>query len=638
MRKVNKVLLFVAIIMVALLIKSNNSKAYEYIWPIGGNNAYETYKDYDFYGKAGVAPVKNGKSGREYKVNNSLWPNEQYYYAACESHYGMDITGVNGHTYQVVSVCNGTVIGTSGTRADGAGVNFADRNKRQSSRDGGGYGNYILIQETSTGRCFLYAHLRGGTLKVKKGDAVTAGQEIATMGSSGDSGHMHLHFEIRKNKASTVKETIYGYHYLVVTNTNTNLDPEEYIGSKPDIHSPVEDKKLVKISKEEAKLYVRYLYSTALKREASDGEAETWANRYIESGSIYDVTRGIFMSQEFKDKNGELSNLDFLKKTYEIILFRGTSYTEQEMSGHLDKLDRGVWTREDYLKMLCNCQEFTGSKCKAITDKVKADDDKKAEEQRKAEEEKKKKEEEEAKKKEEEEAKKKEEEEKKKQEEEAKKQEIEDVEVYVRYLYRTVLGRNPMRSEINHWVDQYKKTNSIPEISKNIFVNVETESMTNYEFMQKIIEVLFNKDNVQAKVIEVYANEITKGNITRADFVEGVCSTQNFKDNMYQTLVNEQKEYEKERAYIPIAPANKLSKLGDLDGDGKISAIDASLCLSLYSLNDKTDYQYAIKYADVDGDGKVEFEDANKILDYYVELMVENIDENMTMEQYVKTR
>lgn len=623
MRKLNKILLFVVIIAAALFIKANKSEAYEYIWPIGGNNANETYKDYDFYGNGWTAPVKNGKSGREYIVNNSLWPNEQKYYAASESHFGMDITGINGHTYKVVSVCNGTVIGTSGTRANGAGTNFVDRNKRQSSSDGGGYGNYILIQESSTGRCFLYGHLRGGTLQVKKGDIVSAGQEIATMGSSGDSGHMHLHFEIRKDRASTVKETIYGYHYLVQTTSSTNLDPEEYIGSKPDVHSPVDDKKIVKISKDEAKLYVRYLYSTALKREASDDEAEAWAGRYIESGSIYDVTRGILFSKEFNDKNGELSNLDFLKKTYEIVLFRGNNYTEQEMSGHLDKLDRGVWTREDYLKMLCNCKEFAESKCKSIIDKVSSDDAKKAEELRKAEEEKKQREEEEA---------------RKKAEEEKAKAEIEDVTLYVRYLYRKVLGRNPIQSELNHWVDLYKKNKSIPEISRDIFVNVETESMTNYEFMQKIIEVLFNKDNVKAKVIEVYANEIENGNITRGEFVVGVCTTQNFKDNMYQTLVNNQREYEKERKYIAIAPANKLSKLGDLDGDGKISAIDATLCLSLYSLKDKSDYQYAIKFADVDGDGVVEYEDANTILDFYVELMVQKIDENMTMEQFVKTR
>ena len=54
------------------------------------------------------------------------------------------------------------------------------------------------------------------------------------------------------------------------------------------------------------------------------------------------------------------------------------------------------------------------------------------------------------------------------------------------------------------------------------------------------------------------------------------------------------------------------------------------------SLNDKSDYQYAIRYADVDGDGIVEYEDAWRILNYYVEAMVCNIDSDMTMEEYTK--
>ena len=644
MKKVKKILLFVTIIMVVLLIKSIKSEAYEYIWPVGGTNANETYKDYDFYGKAYAAPYKNGKSGREYKVNNTLWPNEKYYYASCESHYGMDITGLSGHTYTIVSVCNGTVIATSGNRANNPSVNYVDRNQRRTSaglNDGGGYGNYVIIQEPSTGRCFLYGHLKGGSLKVKKGDTVVSGQEIATMGSSGDSGHMHVHFEIRKDKASTVKETIYGYHYLCLTTPNTNLDPENYIGTSPNIHTPVTDSKLVKISKEDAKLYVRYLYSTVLKREASDSEAEYWAGKYVESGSIYEVTRSIFMSEESKNKNGELNNSDFVKKTYEIILYRGNSYSENEMAGHIDKLNRGVWTKEDYLAMLCNCDEFVNGKCNSIISKVKEDDAKKIEEQKRAEEEKKK--QEEAKKKEAEE-KKRQEEEKKKQEEEQKKQEekdkqeLEDVKVYVRYLYRNVLGRKAMQSEINHWVEQYKQNKDISTITRDIFVNIETESMSNYEFMKKIIEVLFNKENVQDQIIQNYSNQLDRGEISRANFVVGVCSTQNFKEERYKILVNKQKEYEAAKKSIAIAPEDKLNKLGDLDGDGKISCIDASLCLALYSLDDKSDYQYAIKYADVDGDGKVEYEDALNILDFYVELMVGNIDSNMTMEQYVKTR
>ena len=237
-----KILISILFIICLFLLKNVNSvKATtetEYRWPIGGNNANETYIDYEYYGQAGEEPIKDGKSGREYKVNNEIWPDEQPYYCACESHFGMDITGINGQTYKVVSVVEGTVLETSATYAQNRSTNYQDRNQRATYgglNDGGGYGNYIIIQETSTGRCFLYGHLKGGSFKVSRGDKVTVGQEIATMGSSGDSGHMHLHFEIRKSKEVTINYWNYatGEHRLCLTNSKTNLDPKDYIGSSP---------------------------------------------------------------------------------------------------------------------------------------------------------------------------------------------------------------------------------------------------------------------------------------------------------------------------------------------------------------------------------------------------------------------
>lgn len=459
MNKTKRIFIILSIFVAILLFSNNKTKAAQYIWPIGGSNANETYKDYDFYGSGNAEPYKNGKSGREYIVDNNKWPNEQDYYATSESHFGMDISGINGNTYKVVSVCDGTVIATSGTRVYSPSVNYPDRNERMTPdglNDGGGYGNYVIIQEQSTGRCFLYAHLKGGTINVSKGSVVTAGQEIATMGSSGDSGHMHLHFEIRKSKANTVTETGYGSHYLVSTNSYTNLDPEEYIGSAPNVHIPFADSKRVQISKEEAEYYVEYLYHYVLYRSASDEEAEYWANVYMDTASIYYITAGIFLSEEANNNLGELSNLDFVKKTYEVILYRGKNYTEEEMAGHIEKLDRGIWTRRDYLAMLCNCDEFANYKINPIIEKAK-----------------------------------------------------------------------------------------------------------------------YNED-----------------------------------------------------AYI--VPEDQLKMLGDLDGNGRISAIDASRCLALCNRKRQREkYAYAIKYADINNDGEVTSEDAMLILEYYANLAVNNF----TMEE-----
>ena len=56
-------------------------------------------------------------------------------------------------------------------------------------------GNYV-IEDLGDGRYAAYAHLRPGTLKVKVGDTVHAGNEIGHLGNSGNSSEPHLHFQI----------------------------------------------------------------------------------------------------------------------------------------------------------------------------------------------------------------------------------------------------------------------------------------------------------------------------------------------------------------------------------------------------------------------------------------------------------
>lgn len=58
-----------------------------------------------------------------------------------------------------------------------------------------GFGNYIAIKHPNKYFTY-YAHLKKGSLKVKVGDEVKAGDVIAEMGSSGNSTDPHLHFEV----------------------------------------------------------------------------------------------------------------------------------------------------------------------------------------------------------------------------------------------------------------------------------------------------------------------------------------------------------------------------------------------------------------------------------------------------------
>lgn len=58
------------------------------------------------------------------------------------------------------------------------------------------YGNYVLIDHGG-GEFTIAAHLRNGSVKVKKGDRVSARQAIGSIGNSGASGGVHVHFERR---------------------------------------------------------------------------------------------------------------------------------------------------------------------------------------------------------------------------------------------------------------------------------------------------------------------------------------------------------------------------------------------------------------------------------------------------------
>ena len=48
----------------------------------------------------------------------------------------------------------------------------------------------------SDGHYAAYAHLRPGTLKVKVGDTVHAGDVLAHLGNTGNSSEPHLHFQV----------------------------------------------------------------------------------------------------------------------------------------------------------------------------------------------------------------------------------------------------------------------------------------------------------------------------------------------------------------------------------------------------------------------------------------------------------
>jgi murein DD-endopeptidase MepM/ murein hydrolase activator NlpD len=60
----------------------------------------------------------------------------------------------------------------------------------------GGAGIYLVVRGTADQRDYVFMHIKRGTVAVRPGDAVAAGQQLAQVGSTGSSSGPHLHFEI----------------------------------------------------------------------------------------------------------------------------------------------------------------------------------------------------------------------------------------------------------------------------------------------------------------------------------------------------------------------------------------------------------------------------------------------------------
>lgn len=73
---------------------------------------------------------------------------------------------------------------------------------KKSTAPGGGFGNYVVLRHKINGKDYtsLYAHMKDGSLKVKKGQKVEAGQMLGKMGTTGMSTGKHLHWELRLGK------------------------------------------------------------------------------------------------------------------------------------------------------------------------------------------------------------------------------------------------------------------------------------------------------------------------------------------------------------------------------------------------------------------------------------------------------
>ncbi len=118
----------------------------------------------------------------------SFFMEERIVFGKADVHSAWDLA--SGNKTPVKAVCDGDVIQVSFKYSE----NVTDKS--------GGGGNQIKIKcevDEDVTYTVWYAHLYPGTAKVKENDKVTAGQEIAGVGTTGYSTGPHLHFQVQYN-------------------------------------------------------------------------------------------------------------------------------------------------------------------------------------------------------------------------------------------------------------------------------------------------------------------------------------------------------------------------------------------------------------------------------------------------------
>ncbi|GAA1240871.1 hypothetical protein GCM10009665_34640 [Kitasatospora nipponensis] len=114
-----------------------------------------------------------------------------------------DLAAYHAYGSTLVAPCDGTVIGS----ADG----FHDQpvqvapGERRALRPQPATGNHVILRtSTADGEVLVVlAHLRRGSVRVRVGDRVTAGQPLALIGNSGNTTEPHLHIHAERRTAAS---------------------------------------------------------------------------------------------------------------------------------------------------------------------------------------------------------------------------------------------------------------------------------------------------------------------------------------------------------------------------------------------------------------------------------------------------
>ena len=92
-------------------------------------------------------------------------------------------------------------------------------------------GNYVIL-DLGHGHFAVYGHLQPGSLRIKIGDNVSAGQVLALLGNSGNSDAPHLHFHLVGANSPMASEGI-PYEFATLTQLGVVDDSKALDAGEP---------------------------------------------------------------------------------------------------------------------------------------------------------------------------------------------------------------------------------------------------------------------------------------------------------------------------------------------------------------------------------------------------------------------
>lgn len=128
----------------------------------------------------------DGVFGKTYKITSAYgWRKDPLGRADKKHHNGVDLWGA-APTIYVEAFHDGTVL------------HAGPSTRKKANGSVGGFGFYVVVLHKIDGKFYTsaYAHMKEGSIKVKKGQKVEAGTVLGVMDTTGDSTGKHLHWEI----------------------------------------------------------------------------------------------------------------------------------------------------------------------------------------------------------------------------------------------------------------------------------------------------------------------------------------------------------------------------------------------------------------------------------------------------------